>query len=105
MPNILSNNPIIITSTMASSFKSSVAATLGTLFTLRVEKIYWENAVTVGDRVRIIDPGSGNELASFYNVATGSDYVVEYAPNPRLWQDFRVSQIDSGTIKIYTRAG
>lgn len=90
---------------MLSSYKSSVASTLGTLFVLRIEKLYWEDAITTGDRVRIIDPQSGNELASFYNVANGSNYVVDYTPNPRLWADFRVSQIDSGTLKIYTRAG
>lgn len=105
MANLLSQNPIIITAAMSSSYKASVAATLGTLFTLRVEKLYWENAVTKGDRVRIIDPQSGNELASFYNVANGSDYVADYTPNPRIWADFMVNQIDSGTIKLYTRAG
>ena len=105
MANLLSQNPIIVTSAMLSSYKSSVATTLGTLFTLRVEKIYWEDAVTTGDRARIIDPGSGNELASFYNVANGSDYVADYTANPKLWADFRVSQIDSGTLKIYLRGG
>lgn len=105
MANILTSNPIIITSVMSSSFKSQVAASLGTLFTLRVEKIYWENAVTTGHRAIIIDPQSGNQLASFYNVANGSDYVADYTPNPRLWADFMVNQLDSGTLKLYTRAG
>lgn len=103
MANILTQNPIIITSAMTSSYKSAVAASLGTLFTLRVEKIYWEQAVAAGDRVRIIDPGSGNELGSFYSTATNSNYTIDWTPNPRLWQDFRVSQIDSGTLKIYLR--
>lgn len=105
MPNLFSQNPIIITSVMSSSYKSLVAASLGTLFTLRVEKIYWEDAIKAGDRVRIIDPQSGNELSSFYNVAAGSNYVADYTPNPRIWADFMVNQIDSGTLKLYLRAG
>lgn len=105
MPNLLNQNPIIITSVMASDYKSQVAAMLGTLFTLRIEKIYWENAKSVGDFFRIIDPGSGVELAATYSVAAGANYVVDFTPNPRIWQNFRVDQLDSGTLKIYTRAG
>lgn len=103
MANILTQNPIIITSVMTSSFKSSVAATLGTLFTLRIEKIYWENATAIGHFLRIIDPGGGNSLAEIYSVAANASYWIEYNQNPKLWQDFRVSQLDSGTCFLYLR--
>jgi hypothetical protein len=101
----LTTNPIVIGAVMASDYKSQVLASLGSLFTLRIEKIFWENAVTKGDYARIIDPGSGNEIATIYNVSANSSYVIDYTPNPRIWQNFRVDQLDSGTLRIYTRGG
>lgn len=104
MANSFNTNPIIVGTVMASSYKSQVAATLGSPFTLLVEKIYWENTPAAG-YVRIYDPQSGNELASLYAPAAGS-VLVDYTARPRLWQDFRVAQIDNGgLVKIYTLAG
>lgn len=102
--NVLNSNPIVVGTVMTSSWKSNVAATLGTLFTLLVEKISWENAPASG-YVRIYDPQSGNELASLFAPGAGN-VVVDWSARPKLWQDFRVAQIDGGgLVKIYTLAG
>ena len=100
--NLLTRNPIIVVAPMASSYKSAVATTLGSLFTLQVAKIQWSDAVSVNDFVRIIDPGSGELLQEIQNVAANSNYFIDFSARPRLWRDFRVSQIDSGTLYIYT---
>ena len=100
--NLLARNPIVIVTPMTSSFKSAVATTLGSLFTLQVAKVEWSNAVTAGDFVRVIDPGSGEALLELKNLAANSNYFVDFSPRPRIWRDFRVSQIDSGTLYIFT---
>lgn len=103
MANLLSQNPVIVGAPMASSYKSSVAATLGTLFTLRIEKVVWENAVTQGNFLRIIDPQSGLSLIEQYNEAANQTYTWDWTANPRLWSDFTINQIDSGLCRIYLR--
>jgi hypothetical protein len=103
MANLLNQNPIILTGIMASSYKALVAATLGTLFTLRIEKIYWRSPIVAGDQLLIVDPGSGNTLAHMRCENAQQSQVLDWNANPRLWRDFQVVQLDSGELEIYTR--
>lgn len=103
MSNNLTSNPIVITGSMASSYKASVAASLGTLFTLVVEKIYWENPATPGDQVLIGDPGSGQTLLNLRCETANQSQIVDWTANPRLWRDFEINTFNSGTLYIYTR--
>ena len=51
MANNLVVNPIRLDSVMLTSWKTQVAASLGTLQLIRVEKILWETPVTVSDQI------------------------------------------------------
>lgn len=102
MPNLLNQSPIIIQAVMASSYKALVASTLGTLFTTRIEKIYWEQPTTAGDTVQILGPGA-QELVRMRCENAGQSQILDWVSNPRLWQDFQVARLDSGNLYIYTR--
>lgn len=102
MANKLNTNPIFIDTVMISGYKGQVASSLGTLFTLKVEKIQWEGAVTNGDVVTIVDPVTDNVLAQMTAVAAGT-YFLDWVANPKIWQDFRVSALSSGHLWIFTR--
>lgn len=102
MANTLTTNPIIL-SGVQTSYKAAVASILGTLFTLRVEKIYWFQPATVGDEALIINPQSGQTLLRLRCEVAGQSQVIDWTANPKLWQDFGVNQLDSGSIEIYTR--
>jgi len=88
---------------MAQSYKAAVAATLGTLFTLRVEKIYWFNPAAIGDVVNIGDPISGLTLLNLRCEVANQTQVIDWTPNPRLWQDFEIDTFGSGTLYIFCR--
>lgn len=106
MPNILNQNPIII-EVAQTSYKAAVAATLGTLFTLRVQSITWQNPAKAGDVLLICDPASGNTLYRAvaylpYSGAPGAVPQEKLFVPARLWVDFEVPQIDSGILEIGT---
>jgi hypothetical protein len=102
MANLLTRNPIVLTTTQ-TSYKAAVAATLGTLFTLMIEKVYWEDPITVGDGVLIESPDSGAELLTLRCETAGQSQVIDWTNKPKLWRDFACVQMDSGSLKIYTR--
>lgn len=101
MANSLTTNPISLTTTQ-TSYKGAVASSLGTLFTLRIQKVYWYDPNAVGDVVLIIDPGSGIELLRLRCETAGQSQVIDWTNSPKLWRDFACDQLDSGTVKIYT---
>ena len=103
MANVLTVNPMRLTTVMATSYKAQVAASLGALSTLRIEKIYWEKSTNTGDTLRINDPNSGTVLAEIISVQGGASYWIDWTAAPKMWADFIVSQLDSGTLFIYTR--
>lgn len=105
MANNLFANPMVITGSMATSYKTqmAVAGKIGTLFTLIVEKIYWENPITPGDQVTIGDPNSGLTLLNLRCENANQSQVLDWTANPRLWQDFEIDTFGSGTLYIYTR--
>jgi hypothetical protein len=66
----------------------------------------WQKPAAAGDTLIILDPVSGSTLykAIAYLPYSGAPNAVPqeklFVP-PRLWQDFEVSQIDSGTLEIF----
>lgn len=88
---------------MTQGYKASVASSLGSPLTLIVEKIYWFNPANIGDLVDIGDPISGLTLLNLRCEVADQSQVIDWTSNPRLWQDFEVGTISSGTLYIYTR--
>jgi len=102
MANLLNQNPIIITGTQ-TSYKAAVAATLGSLFTLRVEKWYWRTPANVGDICLVIDPANGVERLRLRCEVAGQSILVDWTANPKIMSDFAIVQFDSGELEIHTR--
>lgn len=103
MANNLFANPMVITGSMATSYKTQVASQIGTLFTLIVEKVYWFNPATIGDVVNIGDPISGLTLLNLRCEAANQSQIIDWTANPKIWQDFEIDTFSSGTLYIYTR--
>jgi hypothetical protein len=104
MANNLLANPMQISGSMASSYKTATASALGTLRTLKVEKLEWLSPGTVGDTIVIGDPISGLELANFVCETALQSQLLDWTANPKLWQDFEINSFPSGTLKIWTRS-
>jgi len=98
--NQLNTNPIVTTG-VQSSYKAAVAASLGTLFTLRVKYIRWQGPVSVGDTLLITDPSSGQELCRLTCFTAKNDIVEDWSASPHIWRDFAVDQQDSGKAYIH----
>jgi hypothetical protein len=106
-------NPLIITSSMATSYKTQLAAaspnagknntSYGTLTSLLIEKIEWLSPVTVGDSIVIGDPQSGLNLLTLVCETALQSQIIDWTSNPKLWLDFEINQFSSGTLKIWTR--
>lgn len=103
MATNLFTNPMVITGSLAQSYKTSVASQIGTLFTLVVEKIYWENPTNVGDQVLIGDPASGATLLNLRCETANQSQIIDWTANPKVWRDFEINTFNSGTLFIYTR--
>jgi hypothetical protein len=88
---------------MTEGWKASVASIIGSPLSLRVTKIEWYNPVAQGDTVTIIDPGDGHDLVDFTCEVAGQSQIIDWNANPILWRDFEVSQISSGTLKIWVK--
>lgn len=100
MPNNLNSNPLVIQNSVVS-YKTAVTASVGTLFSFRVMKVYWENPGTIGDVVTIGDPASGMTLLNLRCEVAGQSQVVDWTAFPVLWRDFSIDTISSGTLYIY----
>lgn len=102
MANALTRTPIVIDTAFAS-YKAAVAATLGTLFTLRVYSVTWVGPGAAGHQAEIVDPQGGGQLLLMNAVAAGQDVVRDWSAAPRLWADFGVPIIQSGKLFIDAR--
>ena len=103
MANNLVANPIVLTGSMSQGYKAATASALGTLQTLKVEKIYWENPGTIGDTITLGDPISGLTLLALRCEVANQSQLIDWTSNPKLWQDFEINSFPSGTLYIYTR--
>ena len=100
MSNLLVN-PVILNSTMASGYKASTLAALGSFQYLRVEKIVWEGPVSVGDKLVIEDLIAGNVLVQLVCDTAVVSQCLDWTPKPRRWADFQLTTLGSGTVLIY----
>lgn len=103
MANSFTQNPIVVTAAMSSGYKASVAAALGSLITLSVDKISWANVTGTTDVLSIVDPDSGNVLFELENKVAGTTWWIDWSARPKLWRDFKVATIGSGKLYIFTR--
>jgi|SRR5215831_11578015 len=105
MANQLSQNPIIFTGPLATSYKAAASLSF---FNLRISKVEWKSPQAAGDTVRIVDPASGIKLleltasASFSTQTSSLPTITQdWTTKPQMWSDFAVPQMDSGTLYIY----
>ena len=103
MANTLNANPMVITGSLATSYKTATASSLGTLRTLMIEKVYWENPLNVGDTITIGDPNSGQALLVLRCEVANQSQLIDWTANPKLWIDFEINAFPSGTLYLYTR--
>ena len=76
---------------MTSSWKTHVAAALGTLQLIRVEKILWETPVTVSDQI-IFEDNLANVLAVLTCDTANVSQCLDWTAKPKLWADFTLDQ-------------
>jgi hypothetical protein len=100
MSTTLNTNPLFIQGSVIG-YKSQTASALGTLRTLEVQRIRWNNPGT-SKTLSIGDPISGTILEQFTSDTTGEDIEIEYIPT-RLWQDFAIDIFPGGTLLIFTK--
>lgn len=85
-----------------------MASSIGTLFTLTVERILWVNP-PASSSISIGDPTSGAILWTRQTGATNTtnqaspDIDEDWTANPRLWRDFSIDVFPGGTLYIFTR--
>ena len=102
MANNLNVNPAYI-DTAFSSYKSSTATTLGSLFTLIVTKIRWVAPSAAGQTVIFDDPQGGIQLLQMTSAAANTDVEEDFSASPRLWRDFSVAQLPSGKLFVFLK--
>jgi hypothetical protein len=102
LANILTRNPIVLDSPLAS-YKSSTASTLGTLTTLVITKIRWVGTGAAGQTLEVVDPSGGAQLAMLTSVGSGQDIEEDFSASPRLVSDFGVPNVPSGKVFVFTK--
>src|SRR5277367_498496 len=98
MANVITANPMVITGSMATSYKAQLAAAVpnagiqngsyGTLHTLLIDRIEWLSPATIGDTITIGDPVSGATLDKFVCETALQSQVHDFSPYQRIWTDF-----------------
>jgi hypothetical protein len=102
MSNALTTNPVYI-DTSFSSYKASVASTLGSLIGAVIcVKIRWVAPSAASQTLEIIDPQGGAQLAMLTSVAAGTDVEESFNASPRIWRDFGVI-IPSGKAFLFIK--
>lgn len=113
MANNLLAQPMVINSSLATSYKSQLSAaspnaginntSYGTLHTLIIKRLYWENPGN-SQVLNIGDPTSGEILYNMKSSSTGNDVDSGWLPEPILWQDFEINAFPGGgTLYIWYR--
>jgi hypothetical protein len=100
MANNLAVNPIRLDSVMLTSWKTQIAATLGSFQNLRIEKILWETPATVGDQI-IFEDNLANVLAVLTCDTVNVSQCLDWTAKPKRWADFTLSKISSGVVYLY----
>jgi hypothetical protein len=97
----LLTNPIVLTATMGATFQASLPVINQRPYIL-VEKVLWESPVTPGDAVSIVD-SQGNVLLPLTCEVASQSQIVDWSAHPKIWRDFQVTTLTSGTLYIYLR--
>lgn len=115
MANNLVANPMVINSSLATSYKAQLAAaspnaginntSYGTLHSLIILKLLWLSPATIGDSITIGDPVSGETLDKFVCEAALQSQIHDFTADPRLWTDFEINSFPSGTLYVWYRLG
>jgi hypothetical protein len=102
MSNILTTNPIYLDQPL-SSYKASIASTLGMLTgPVVITKIRWISP-SAGQTLELVDPQGGAPLAMLTSVAGGGDIEEDFSASPRVVRDFGVPNVPSGKVFIFTK--
>jgi hypothetical protein len=102
LANSLSTNPVLI-DTAFQSYKSLVASTLGSLFTVIVTKIKWVAPNAAGQTVIFDDPQGGVQLLQMTSAAANTDVEEDFSASPRIWRDFSVASLPSGKLFVFLK--
>lgn len=86
---------------MASSYKSQLP-TINKGSYLRVEKVYWYQPINQADTF-VIEDAAGNILWQGYCESANQSQLFDWSANPRIWSDFRVTNLASGSLEITLR--
>lgn len=117
MANDLNANPIIVDTAMADFWRTLQTLNTGNLpataqsgslvtkrqFGINVTKIIWADPVISGNQVIIIAPDN-RVLFSATIEADLDNQDYDFNGLMGQWKDFKVTQIDGGTLYIYYRA-
>lgn len=101
MANNFLSNPIVINAVMSGTYQSNIAAIYQRPY-LRIEKVYWEGPITIGDQA-VLQDGAGNIILPLRCESPAQSQVVDWSANPKSIRDFQVVTLDSGILYIYLR--
>ncbi len=100
MSTTLNTNPLFIQGSV-TGYKAQTASALGTLRTLEIQRIRWNNP-GISKTLSIGDSVSGTVLEQMTSNTAGEDIEIDYVPT-RLWQDFAIDIFPGGTLLIFTK--
>lgn len=98
MANVLTSRPVKVDTVMTVGHQASVGAQAGNTLPLHVRQVVWDGATTVGHKLTIVDPITGNILATATADAINKSIIL---PVNATWADYKVSVIQSGTVFIH----
>jgi hypothetical protein len=101
MSNNLTVNPVVVNTAMGSTFQASLPAINQRPYVL-VEKVLWETPASIGDTVSIVD-SQGNVLLPLTCEVASQSQIVDWSAHPKIWRDFQVTVLGSGTLYVYLR--
>jgi hypothetical protein len=86
---------------MSGTFQSLLPAVNQHPFLL-IEKVYWKTPASQGDTVSIVD-AQGNVLLPLACEVAGQSQIIDWSARPKIWRDFQVTTLSSGTLFIFLR--
>jgi len=97
--SIITQNPVIVTAPMATSYKTQMfAAGLGNFVTCFIKQIRWIGTAS-GQAFTVAQPLNAGIIAE--DISTGVDVIIDWNTAPRQYNDFIVTQLTGGTLFIH----
>lgn len=100
MANALNTRPIKLDTAMTSGHQASVGAVAGNTIPVYVKFITWVGPVTANDTFTIIDPVSSTVLFTAKAATADLGRTLQFTVN-KVWADYKLSQISSGTVLVH----